>query len=62
VKTIAIVVTLVMSTIAVPTVFSPASANRMNGKCCSSSDHGNFARQMRMQNKQAHGVKHTDSK
>lgn len=39
-RTIAVVMSLAISSIALSSDFTPASANKMNGKCCASSDGG----------------------
>jgi hypothetical protein len=39
-KSLAIVLSLVISTIVLPSGFTTASASKMNGKCCQSSDGG----------------------
>jgi hypothetical protein len=39
-KSLAIVLSLVISTIVLPSGFTMASASKMNGKCCQSSDGG----------------------
>jgi hypothetical protein len=39
-KSLAVVVSLVVSSIVLPSGFTTASASKMNGKCCQSSDGG----------------------
>jgi hypothetical protein len=39
-KSLAIVLSLAISTIVLPSGFTTASASKMNGKCCQSSDGG----------------------
>jgi hypothetical protein len=39
-KTIAVIVSLAISGIALSSAFTPASATKMNGRCCQSSDGG----------------------
>jgi hypothetical protein len=43
-KRMAIILSLAVAAIAASTAFAPASANRMNGKCCTSSDGGRSQR------------------
>lgn len=43
-KKVAIIVLLAISGITLSSEFTPASANKMNGKCCASSDAGNWNR------------------
>jgi hypothetical protein len=56
-KSPAIVLSLVISTIVLPSGFAPASASKMDGKCCPSSDGGRSYR-YRMAMKRA-AVPHT---
>jgi hypothetical protein len=39
-RTLAVVLSLAISAVALSSAFTPAAANRMNGKCCQSSDGG----------------------
>jgi hypothetical protein len=39
-RTIAVVIALAISAMALPSTFTPANATKMNGKCCTSSDGG----------------------
>ena len=39
-KPLAVILSIAISGIALPSAFTPASANKMNGKCCASSDGG----------------------
>jgi hypothetical protein len=39
-KTIAVILSLAISGVAMPSAFTPAAATKMNGKCCQSSDGG----------------------
>ena len=43
-KTVALVLSLALSGVALSSALSPASATKMNGKCCQSSDGGRSAR------------------
>jgi hypothetical protein len=43
-KSLAMILSLAISGIALSSDFTPASANKMNGKCCASSDGGNYYR------------------
>lgn len=39
-KSLAVILSLAISAVALSSAFTPAAANRMNGKCCQSSDGG----------------------
>jgi hypothetical protein len=39
-KSLAVILSLAISAVALSSAFTPAAANRMNGKCCLSSDGG----------------------
>jgi hypothetical protein len=58
-KSLAIVLSLAISTIVLPSGFTTASASKMNGKCCQSSDGGRSYR-YRMAMKRA-AIPHTCS-
>jgi hypothetical protein len=47
-RTIAIILSLALSTVALSSAVTPASATKMNGKCCQSSDGGRSARYLRV--------------
>ena len=58
-KTMAVVMALAISGIALSADFTPAFATKMNGRCCQSSDGGRSARYMRVMARRA--IPHTCS-
>jgi hypothetical protein len=58
-KTIAIILSFAVSTVALSSAVTPAFATKMNGKCCQSSDGGRSARYLRVMARRA--IPHTCS-
>ena len=58
-KTVAIILSLALSGVAFSSDVTPASATKMNGKCCQSSDGGRSARYVRVMARRA--IPHTCS-
>jgi hypothetical protein len=58
-KTVAIILSLALSGVVLSSNVTPASATKMNGKCCQSSDGGRSARYLRVMARRA--IPHTCS-
>ena len=58
-KTVAVILSLCVSAVVLSSAATPASASKMNGKCCQSSDGGRSARYLRVMARRA--IPHTCS-
>ena len=58
-RTVAIILSLALSGVALSSDVTPASASKMNGKCCQTSDGGRSARYLRVMARRA--IPHTCS-